>query len=109
MSAELPICTCSVTLDADALVDIEYDGDGEYVMFVGQSYQRCAVLRLHVGGIHYDQASQLQTQTGYTVEGGKCCLSDALVTLIVSYDTAIVVGAEYLCRLEVSGREGALT
>jgi hypothetical protein len=106
--AKLAVGAGLVALDADAFVDVEDEHHRQHIMLARGADERGAVLRLDAGGVHHDQSPQTQAQPGdimQRLEGG---CRHGLVVRVVADDAAKGIGAEYLRRLEVASREGAL-
>src|SRR5579872_2299366 len=106
--AELAVRAGGVALDAEALVHVEDDGDGQHVVLAGDVNERGAVLRLDIGGVHHGEAAQGEPQRGdvvQSVEGGG---RDGLVVGVVTHDGAIGIRAEDFRGEEVARGEGAL-
>ena len=98
----------AVALDADAVEEVENDGDGEAVVAAGDLQQRPPRLRLHVGGVDHGEAAGGQPLFGQEVEDLEGVRRRALVVFVVRHQAAEDVGREHLGRLEEAPGEGRL-
>jgi hypothetical protein len=108
MRAELPVRARLVPLPANVFVGIEYDGDAERVVFLGNPYQMRTVFLAHIGCIDHGQLAPLQADFGDGMHQGERVGGGVQAVLVIVDETAAIVRRDHLGRLEVSPREGRL-
>jgi hypothetical protein len=105
---ELPILARSVAVSAHPLGDVEDDGHGEDMVFLGQGDETPSGLYLDVGGVDHGEAAGIEPLPGdepQHVEGGVGC---GLVVLVVTDESSTEVGGQHLGRQEMATRKGRL-
>src|SRR5579862_3451028 len=107
MRAKLAVGTAGIAFLAEALANVEDDGDRKHVMLMRKMHKLGAILRPDVCGVYDDEAAKRQPQPGDVVQCVKGGLGDSLIIGVVAYDGAIVIRANHLGRQEVTRREGA--
>ena len=106
--AEVAVGTGRVALLAEALRQVENDGDGESVVLAGEAHEVGAVLRADVGGVHHGQASPGEALAGDELDQFEGVPGGRLAVGVVAHHAAGRVRRDHLGRREVPAREGGL-
>ena len=105
---EIAVRPPGVAILADALRQIEHDGDGEGVELAGQTYELGAVFGTDVGRVHDGETSGGETLSGDEFEQLEGIPGGRLVGGVVADQRPAGVGRDHLGGGEVLGREGRL-
>ena len=106
MDAEIAVGAALVALEADALRQIEDEGDGQGMIFAGKGDQRLARLRLDVGGVDDGQLHALKPLGGDEVKQRESVFGRGLIVLVVGDESSAEIRRDDFGGAEMLLREG---
>ena len=98
MRPKHPILAIPVPFVTDLFWKIQHDGNGQAVIFPGESHQRGSCLRLDIRGINNGHPPPCQPLGRNIVQNVEGVVGRRLIVLIVTHQPTAVIGGEHFAR-----------